>query len=161
MSPDEPATADEIREMDKKDFRKEFPSGWMEVARYETLVLVLDALLESSSSREFTLGELAEKAGASERSVRNHLGSLVELGIVHELVEDREESRYSLNERNPITQKLFELNVTVERVKEGSLPQELDQNPNRRDAPEDTNSFEMQTGGSRLNSQEEHMLISD
>jgi DNA-binding transcriptional ArsR family regulator len=124
-------TDEEIREMSKKEFRKNFPSGWMEVSRYETLVLVIDALLESSPSREFTPEELGKESGSTAKSVENHLDKLVELGVVHEL-EDREPVRYSLNERSPITQKLYELNTTVQRVKEGDLPDTLTSSPRRK-----------------------------
>lgn len=124
MSIDGDLSEDEIRDMDEKEFRKEFPSGWMELSRYETLVLVIDALLESDPSREFTSSELAEYSGSTRRSIEDHIDSLVRLDVVKEL-EDRDPIRYSLNERSPITQKLFELNLTVERVKNDELPKTL------------------------------------
>lgn len=137
----------EIREMDKKDFRKEFPSGWMEVARYETLALIIDALLESPSSREYTVDELADKAGPSARSIEDRIGSLVELGIVDELEGDRDEPRYCINDRSPITQKLYDLNITVNRVKEGDLPLSMSTEP----AEEISNTGDGGSGKSRFN----------
>lgn len=122
MGHSEDISEGEIREMDKKEFRKKFPSGWMEVSRYETLALVLDALLETPATREFTTKEIADKAGPTERSVGDHISSLVELGIVNKLEEDREEARYTLNNQSPITQKLYELNETVNLVKHGEIP---------------------------------------
>lgn len=124
MSDDEGFTEDEIRNMGEKDFRKEFPSGWMEVSRYETLVLVIDRLLETNPNREFSSQELADQSGSTKRSVENHINSLVSLGVIEEL-EDRDPIRYSLNEKSPITQKLFELNLTVEKVKNEELPKTL------------------------------------
>jgi DNA-binding transcriptional ArsR family regulator len=132
---------EKIRDMNKKQFRKNFPSGWMEVSRYETLVLIIDALLESPTSREFTPKELSDEAGPSDKSIEDHLDKLVELGVVQKL-EDRDPVRYSLNERSPITQKLYELNVTVERVKEGNLPESLTSSPQRKIVNEHGNRWE-------------------
>jgi len=120
---------DEFREMSKKQFKKEFPSGWMEVSRYETLVLIIDALLESPASREFTVQELADKAGSTKKSVEKRIESLVELGIVERLEKGREESRYSLNNQSPITRKLYELNETVNKVTEGEIPKTILDDP--------------------------------
>lgn len=118
--PDSELTEEQIRNMDQKEFRKELPSGWMKLARYETNVLLVDTLLEESPSREFTVNELADKSGASARSIRNRIDDLVELDIVCELP-DRENTRYSLNQYSPIVQDIHVLNSTVERVVEGEL----------------------------------------
>ncbi|MFB6175648.1 MAG: winged helix-turn-helix domain-containing protein [Halobaculum sp.] len=115
-------TDEEIREMTKKQARKQFPSGWMEVARYETLVLALDALLEAPATREFTVTELAEQAGTTAKSLRNRIDSLVELSIV-EIVERNGETRYTLNDESPVVDQLYELNVTVQQVREDSTDQ--------------------------------------
>ena len=129
MTEGENPSSEEIREMGQKRFRKEFPSGWMELTRFETLVLVLDALLESPSSREFTTRELANKAGPSKRSVESRISALVELGVVTRHIEGREKPRYSINEGNPIVQRLYDLNTTVQRVEEGDLPKTIDGAP--------------------------------
>jgi DNA-binding transcriptional ArsR family regulator len=116
---------DAIRDMDKKEFRKEFPSGWMELSRYETLVIAIDALLETPASREFTVRELADKAGTTKKSLDNRIDSLVELGVITKLEQGREKPRYQLNNQSPITQKLYELNNTVNKVKQDELPKTL------------------------------------
>jgi len=139
-------TDEEIREMDKKEFRKNFPSGWMEVSRYETLVLVIDALLESPSAREFTPEELGEEAGSTDKSVEKHLDKLVNLGVINKL-ENRDPVRYSLNEYSPITQKLYELNTTVQRVKEEDLPKSLTSSPRRKLINEHGNRWDDGTAG--------------
>lgn len=117
---DEEPTEEEIREMNKKQLRKQFPSGWMETTRYETHVLVIDTLLEEPPNREFTVAELASESGASNRSIKNRISDLVELGVVTELP-NREKPRYQLNQHSPIVRKLYELNTTVQRVKDGDL----------------------------------------
>lgn len=137
MSSENGFTEEEIRDMSQKAFRKEFPSGWMEVSRYETLVLVIDALLESAPNREFGIDDLAENAGVVPVSVESHIGSLVRLGVVEE-IKGSNGSRYSLNTKSPITQDLFDLNLTVERVKDGELPKSL----NREDRlPSDADNY--------------------
>lgn len=113
---DEKPTDEEIREMSKKKARKQFPSGWMELARYETLVLALDALLEAPATRDFTASELAEQAGTTAKSLRNRIDSLVELSVV-EVVERDGETRYTLNDESPVVDQLYELNVTVQRTR--------------------------------------------
>ena len=120
---------EEIRDMEKKEFRKQFPSGWMEVSRYETLVVAIDALLETPASREFTVQELADKAGTTKRSLDDRISLLVELGIVTELEEGRENTRYQLNNQNPITHKIYELNNTVNKVKNEELPKSITRRP--------------------------------
>lgn len=137
---------EEIRDMDEKEFRKEFPSGWMELSRYETLVLAIDALLESDPNREFTHSELAEYSGSTTRSIENHIDSLVRLGVVEKL-EDRDPVRYSLNEKSPITQKLFELNLTVERVKNEELPKSLTREQRVPVGEAESNTFDGGSGG--------------
>lgn len=119
MTDEGPSEAD-IQEMSKKQLRKQFPSGWMETTRYETHVLVIDTLLAGSPNREFTVRELADESGASDRSIKNRIADLVELGIVTELP-NRTEPRYQLNQHSPIVRKLYELNTTVQRVKDGDL----------------------------------------
>ncbi len=125
MSKDREYTDEDIREMGRKEFRKTFPSGWMELTRVETLVLLVDVLLEAPPTREFTCDELADKAGLNRRSVEAHVDSLVELGLVEELDVDRETPRYTVNERSPIKRRLDDLNVTVQRVREGGLSKSI------------------------------------
>ncbi|QKY21838.1 hypothetical protein B4589_015570 (plasmid) [Halolamina sp. CBA1230] len=129
MPSDSQLSEEEVREMGKKEFRKEFPSGWMEITRYETLVLVLDAFLESPAGREYNTEELASKAGCSEKSIEKRISILVDLGIIEELQKDRSETRYTLDTNNPITEKLYELNDTVYQVKQGDPPESTDGTP--------------------------------
>lgn len=136
---------DELREMGKKEFRKEFPSGWMEITRYETLVLVLDAFLESPEAREYNTEELASKAGCTAKSIEKRISILVDLGVIDELQKDRSETRYTLNTTNPITKQLYELNDTVYQVKQGDLPESTD------GTPDDENmNVTISQGGSRF-----------
>lgn len=118
---DDSATTAEIQEMDQKQFRKEFPSGWMTLTRYETVVLILDALLESPAERPLTIEELANKSGATRRSINDRIGNLVDLGIVNRRETASDENAYSINNDSPITKRLYDLNITVQQVQEGSI----------------------------------------
>lgn len=142
---DEALSADEIQELDKKQLRKQFPSGWMKTARFETNVLVIDALLEEPPNREFTIKELANESGASDRSIKNRIKDLLELGVVIELP-NREDTRYQINQNSPIVQKLYELNTTVERVQEGDLEKSVSSHSETREFKHEGNLVNL-TGG--------------
>lgn len=114
-------TEEEIREMNKKEFRKNFPSGWMKLTRYETNILVIDTLLQEPPSREFTANELADLSGASKRSIQNRIEDLVDLGVVTELP-DRDSTRYQFNQYSPIVNRLHEMNTTINRVMHEDIP---------------------------------------
>lgn len=112
----------DVADLTEKQLRKQFPSGWMKLARYETNILVIDTLLQELPNREFTVSELADHSGASSRSIGDHIEDLVELGIVQQLP-GRKNVRYQLNQQNPIVKDLYNLNNTVERVSNGDLEQ--------------------------------------
>jgi len=118
--PDDKELETDVEELSKKELRKQFPSGWMTLARYETNAVIIDTLLQESPNREFTVPELSDHSGASERSISNHIDNLNELGIVNKLP-DRDSPRYQLNQQNPIVKDLYNLNNTVERIKSGDL----------------------------------------
>lgn len=117
MTTESPSPA-EIREMSRKQTREEFPSGWMEVTRDETQILVIDALLEAPAVREFTLEELADQAGTTPERLNSRIDPLVELSVV-ESVERDGEVQYTLNADSPIVDQLYELNVAVQRARDG------------------------------------------
>ena len=124
MSTSREYSDEEIREMSKKEFRKKLPSGWMEVTKNESIVLTIDALLDSSPNREFTKKEIADRAGLTKKSVGNHIDDLVELGVVEHL-ENRSPERYRLNDNSPIIQKIRQLDSVVQRVKSGDLQESV------------------------------------
>lgn len=118
--PDDSVSEKDLKELSKKELRKQFPSGWMELVRYETNTIIIDTLLQELPNREFTVPELSDHSGVTERSIRKHIDDLNELGIIHKLP-DRDSPRYQLNQQNPIVKDLYDLNNTVERVKNGNL----------------------------------------
>ena len=111
-------------EQSTKELRYEHPSGWLYLMKdsSEGLHLIIDTLL-SASDREFTKSELAEAAGVSRHTVRAHLGTLLEHGIVKAVANGK---RYQLNLDSPVTQEIFELNSAINAVGAGHVTIESD-----------------------------------
>lgn len=99
---------------DTKELRYEHPSGWLYLMRHssEGLHLIIDTLL-SAADREFTQSELAESAGVSRHTVRAHLDTLTEHGIVRTVANGK---RYRFNLESPVTQEICALNSAVNAV---------------------------------------------
>ena len=97
-----------------KELRYDHPSGWLYFMRdsSEGLHLIIDTLL-SASDREFTKSELAEEAGISRHTVRAHLDTLLEHGIVTAVADGK---RYRFNLDSPVTQEICELNSAINAV---------------------------------------------
>lgn len=107
----EQGSSDEF-DVDMKEFRRKNPSGWMELVRNSSVVYMVDALLDAPPEREFTVSELSNHSGVSGESVRNHISTLVEFGIVNE-INGTTPQRYRLDDEDAATQLLFRLNSVL------------------------------------------------
>lgn len=98
----------------QKELRYEHPTGWLYLMKNssEGLHLIIDTLL-SASNREFTKSELAEAAGVSRHTVRAHLDTLLEHGIVETVADGK---RYRFNLDSPVTQEICELNTRLGKI---------------------------------------------
>lgn len=103
---------------DAKQARLDNPSGWLKLTRYQTVRLLIDALLESSPGHEFNKTELERRTGVSREAIREHLPLLVEMGVVEE-VNESGWPEYKLNDEGKVTKELFELNSAVNSVLAG------------------------------------------
>lgn len=114
--PDEPmAGADTSTDrQDVKQARLDNPSGWLYLTRHESVPLLVDALLDWPTDREFTVQEFAEHAGVVRQTVSKHIDLLVEVDIVEELP-DTYPQRYRI-EDSAVTRELFELNSALNAV---------------------------------------------
>jgi len=127
-----------------KKMRLEYPSGWLKLAKSTARALMLDALLDLQQGHEFTHSDLAERAGLSSESVRQHIGTLVELGIVDK-IRDTSPTTYRLNSQAHVTKELRELNSAVNAVKAGeeaeeaTSPEEAADNAGNSDDDRDSN----------------------
>ncbi len=133
-------------EPNDEQFRKQHPSGWLRATLPERRALVLDALLETPPTREFTTDELAERAGVSPESVETHVETLLGWGVV-----ERGETtphQYSVVEESHVLQQIIELNSVVSRVEAGELPKRKPESLERTDTPEENvGSSETEGGG--------------
>lgn len=113
MSQGDPPESESI-----KSRRRANPSSWLELTDNQTLPLVVDALLDSPPGKEYNKTELANFAGVSRESVREHIETLLKFGIVEE-VDDTTPTRYRLNDHGKATVSLFELNSALNSVASG------------------------------------------
>lgn len=103
-------------EKSMKEQRLDYPSGWLYLCQHESVHFIIDALLQVDSKKEFTKTELAEFAGISTQSVRRHIDTLVELGIVAETAGGK---RYHYNLETPSGQLIVELNGELNAIGAG------------------------------------------
>lgn len=120
-------TSNSEAEFDVKQSRLDNPSGWIELTRYETVRLLVDALLEAPPEYQFNKSELERRAGVSTEAIRKHLPTLLEMGVVEE-VEGPGWSEYRLNDDGKVTKELFELNSAVNSVL-GGEPKNVEKEP--------------------------------
>lgn len=100
-------------EMDMKEQRLTYPTGWLYLCQHESVHLMIDALLQVDPKKEFTQTELAEFAGVSRQSVRRHIDKLVELGVVATTAGGR---RYHYDLNSSVGQRIVELNAEINAV---------------------------------------------
>jgi DNA-binding transcriptional ArsR family regulator len=108
----------EIRNMSKKELRKQYSTGFIQLATPSSVPLLIDATLDMPPEREFTKSELASKAGLSTESVRNHISKLEGLGFL-KTVPDSSPQRFKLNRETKIATLLFELDKVIGETKAG------------------------------------------
>lgn len=101
--------------MSEKQLRKEYPSGWIALSKNESVVYLVDALLDLPPHREFNKSELAEKAEVSRQSVHRHLDLLAHAGIV-EGVDGTSPQRYRFNADSPVSEALIQLDGALNEV---------------------------------------------
>jgi Fic family protein len=98
-------------ERDTKEARLEHPSGFLHLTRYESVPILIDALLDLPPGREFNKTEFADHAGVTRQTVSTHIDHLLELDIVEE-VPNTSPRRYRVAESD-VVQRLFEFNSAL------------------------------------------------
>lgn len=88
--------------------RAEYPSGWLAIGRHETIVYMLDAILDFPAHRGFTQTELAEMADVSRQSVSRHLGFLLDIEVI-EPIENTSPQRFHFNPESEVSKALIQL----------------------------------------------------
>ena len=98
-------------EKDTKEARLENPSGVLHLFQYESVPILLDAVLTLPPGREFNKTELADHAGVTRQTVSNYIDLLLETDIVEE-VPNSLPRRYRVA-KSDVVQELFELNSAL------------------------------------------------
>lgn len=84
------------------------PTGWLVLARNESVATIVDALLDRPPHSQFTQTELADAAGVSRQSVHRHLELLLDIGVL-EPVEDSSPQRYSFDPQSDVSEAIVRL----------------------------------------------------
>lgn len=88
------------------------PTGWLVLARHDSVARIVDALLDRPAHDQFTQTELADAAGVSRQSVHRHLDLLLELGVL-EPVDDTSPQRYSFVPDSEVGEAIVRLDGAV------------------------------------------------
>lgn len=111
------STPDPVAEdLDTKQVRLDNPSGFLYLTRHESVPIIVDALLDLPSNREFNKTELAEFAGVTRQTVGTYVDLLLELDLIEE-VPGTAPQRYRLDEGD-VVEALFEFNGALNAVRE-------------------------------------------
>lgn len=107
-----------------KQLRYDHPSGWLHLSKDPARALLVDAILDSPPGHQFSPPQIAERAGISDQSVRNHIEELVDLGVVTEA----DDSQYRIQDRSRVLDALENLNGAVNAVISGNSDPEIAEN---------------------------------
>lgn len=88
--------------------REDYPSGWLVLARNESVARIVDALLDLPPHREFNQSELADHADVSRQSVNRHLDLLVDISVVEPVANTRPQ-RYRFDPTSDVSRAIVEL----------------------------------------------------
>lgn len=95
------------------------PTGWLVLARNESVATIVDVLLDRPPHSQFTQTELAEAAGVSRQSVHRHLDLLLDLGVL-EPVDDTSPQRYRFVPDSEVGEAIVRLDGAVNAAGPGS-----------------------------------------
>lgn len=108
-----------------KRVRREHPSGWLELSMTPARALLIDAILDSPPSHEFTTGTISERAGITPQAVRDHLDVLVDRGVVEAV----DGTTYRIVDDSVVLRELEELNAAVGAVRTGVADERTRETP--------------------------------
>jgi predicted AAA+ superfamily ATPase len=96
---------------EKKELRREQPSGWLYLTQHDAIPILVDALLDLPPNREFNKTDLAEHAGVTRQTVGDYTDLLLEVELIKQ-VPNTSPRRYRVADSN-VVQELFELNSAL------------------------------------------------
>lgn len=84
------------------------PSGWLVLAKNESIAMIVDALLDRPPHSQFTKTELADVAGVSRQSVHRHFELLIEIDVLQP-VPDTSPQRYRFDPESEVSEAIVRL----------------------------------------------------
>lgn len=96
------------------EFNEKYPSGWRALTRNQSIVKMIDAIMDFPPDRAFTKTELAELAGVSRQSVHNHIDFLLQIDVV-EPVPDTSPQRYRFDVESEVSEAIIRLEGAMNR----------------------------------------------
>lgn len=95
------------------------PTGWLVLARHESVATVIDALLDQPPHAQFTQTELADLADVSRQSINRHLDLLVQIGVLKP-VEATSPQRYRFDPESEVSEAIVRLDGAMNAAGPGS-----------------------------------------
>ena len=99
---------------EKKALRKEHPSGWFYLTQHDAVPILVDALLDLPTNREFNKTEFADHAGVTRQTVGNYTELLQEVELIKE-VPNTAPQRYRVAD-SAVVRELYEFNSALNNV---------------------------------------------
>ena len=96
---------------DRKELRFDHPSGWLYLTQHDAIPILVDALLDLPTRREFNKTELADHAGVTRQTVGNYTDLLLEVNLIDD-VPNTTPRRYRVADSD-VVRELHELNSAL------------------------------------------------
>lgn len=84
------------------------PTGWLVLAKNDSVAKIVDALLDRPPHGQFTQTELANAADVSRQSVHRHLDLLLDIEVL-QAVEGTSPQRYRFDPESEVSQAIVQL----------------------------------------------------
>jgi len=116
--PDDPMSEEGRDDVDVKQFRKNHPSGFMELMEADSMKFIIDGLLSTSPQRELNKTDLERLTGVNRNTIRKHMPTLKKFNMI-KTVPETNPQRYQVNDSGRVLRLLHELNSTLNSVRAG------------------------------------------
>lgn len=96
------------------EFDAKYETGWRVLTGHQSVVKMIDTLLDFHPHKEVTKTELAELSGVSRQSVHNHIDLLIHIDVV-EPVPDTSPQRYRFDHESEVSEAIIRLEGAMNR----------------------------------------------
>jgi hypothetical protein len=115
---DDQVSVKDFERINIKQFRKDNPSGFMELMEADSMKFIIDGLLSAPPRRELNKTDLERLTGVNRNTIREHMPTLTKFKIL-EPVPGTTPQRYRVNDSGRVLRLLHELNSTLNSVRAG------------------------------------------